>query len=77
MLGPVDLVGGGAPDLAHGFDDVVHPVDVALAEQATVGVDGELPSSPMLPSAMKSLASPGPQNPSASSCRNTTGLKFS
>ena len=38
---------------------------------------GSVPSRSMLPSTMKSRASPGPQNPSASSWRNTTGLKFS
>jgi hypothetical protein len=38
---------------------------------------GNRPPISMLPSAMKSAASPGPQNPMASSCRNTTGLKFS
>src|SRR5580704_7900782 len=41
VLDVVHLVRGGAPHLAHGFQDVVHAVDVALTEQAAVGVDGE------------------------------------
>src|SRR3954452_22000721 len=36
------LVGGGASHLAHAFEDVVHPVDVRLAEQPTVGVHRDL-----------------------------------
>ena len=71
------LVGGGAPHLPDGFEHEVHPVDVRLAEQAAVGVDREQAAE--LDVAVDDVvrASPTPQNPNASSWRNTSGLKFS
>ena len=41
VLGTGDLVVRGSAHLADPFDDVVHAVDVALAEQAAVGVGGQ------------------------------------
>src|SRR5690606_7666294 len=41
VLAAVDLVAARAPDLAHRLGDPVHPVDVALAQLAAVGVDGQ------------------------------------
>src|SRR3954453_21253187 len=44
MLDVVDLVARRAPDLADGFGDAVHPVDVRLAEQSAARVDRQLAS---------------------------------
>jgi len=43
VLDTGDLVGCVSANLAHGLDDVVHPVDVALTEEAPVGVDRQAP----------------------------------
>src|SRR4051794_14629480 len=42
VLGAVDLVRCSAAHLAHALEDVVHPVDVRLAEEPTVGIHREL-----------------------------------
>ena len=42
MLGVGDLIRGGAAHLPHTFQDVVHAVDVSLAEQSAIGVHGRL-----------------------------------
>ena len=52
-----------AAELADGLEHEVEAVDVALADQPAVGVAREPPSSPRLPSATKSFASPKPQKP--------------
>jgi len=40
----VDLVVRCSTDLAHTLGDAVHPVDVRLAQQPAIGVDGEFPT---------------------------------
>ena len=41
MLRTVDLVDRLASDLADSLKDVVHAVDIRLAEQTAMGIDGE------------------------------------